>query len=511
MGVGPLRVRSVDERGIVVSGQGDRAVDVLFDDRRVWSFWVRRDTERDRLGRRLAPWPAPLRRFLDGSTRVVVREPGAEVSYFDQEISFGDGRGRISVVNERGVELGFDKSGKLVPTFETRGRRDIAALVTATRAVLDALASAGVQPFLGYGTLLGAVREGAVLGHDSDADVCYVSEHEDPVDVARESFRLQRELGRLGFETSRYSGAAFRVDVAEGDGVVRGLDVFGGFLSGGRLYLMGEIGVEFERSWIHPLTTCRLEGVEMPVPARPERLLEVTYGPGWRVPDPAFQFSTPARTVRAFNDWFRGLSPNARLWQRRYSGNVHELSGRRRPSDAARRASRVARRLGAPVLDVGAGRGADSLWLARKGHRVTAYDYAAEKGLAAVAGVARKEGLALEVRRLNLTDWRSVFGEGALLAHSPGPRVVLARHVLDATDTQGRQGFARWCAMALRDGGTMVADFHVGEQSQDLEWTMSEVDPHQLAQWLTDSGAKRVTHTEFEHAKRPTVRLVGEW
>ncbi|WP_325118840.1 hypothetical protein [Nocardioides sp.] len=511
MQVRPLRVRSVDERGIVVSGQGDRAVDVLFDDRRVWSFWVRRDTEPDRLGRRLAPWPTPLRRFLDGTARVVVREPGSPVSHFDEEISFGDGRGRIRVVNGRGVELGFDKSGKLVPTFETRERGDIVALVSATRSVLDALASAGVRPFLGYGTLLGAVREGAVLGHDSDADVCYVSDHENPVDVARESFRLQRELGRLGFETSRYSGAAFRVDVAEGDGVVRGLDVFGGFLSGGRLYLMGEIGVEFERTWIHPLTTCRLEGVEMPVPARPEKLLEVTYGPGWQTPDPAFQFSTPSRTTRAFNDWFRGLSPNSRLWQRRYARHVHQLPRRRRPSEAARRAGQEAHRLGAPVLDVGAGRGADSLWLARRGHQVIAYDYAAEKGLAAAAAAAREERLALEVRPLNLTDWRSVLCEGARLAHSPGPRVVLAQHVLDATDTQGRRGFARWCAMALREGGTLVAEFHVGDRTEELEWSISEVDPHQLAESLTESGARSITHTEFERAGRPTVRLVAEW
>ncbi len=507
----PLRVRSVDERGILVSSRGDRAVDVLFDGRRVWSFWVRRDTEPVRAGRRLASWPAPLRRFLDGRTRVVVREPRSSVSYFDEEISFGDGEERIRVVNNRGVQLGFDKSGKLVPTFETRGRGDIAALVAATRSVLDALASAGVRPFLGYGTLLGAVREGAVLGHDSDADVCYVSDHEDPVDVTRESFRLQRELGRLGFETSRYSGGAFKVQVTEGDGVIRGLDVFGGFFSGGRLYLMGEIGVEFERSWIHPLTTCLLEGVEMPVPARADRLLEATYGPGWRVPDPAFQFSTPLRTTRAFNDWFRGLSPNARFWQRRYARRRHHLPRRRRPSEAARRAAQEARRLGAPVLEVGAGRGSDSLWLARRGHRVTAYDYAAEGGLAAVAETAREEELALDVRRLNLTEWRSVFGEGARLSHSPIPRVVLARHLLDATDAQGRRGFARWCAMALRAGGTLVAEFHIGEQSHDLEWSISAVDPDEIAQWLTDGGAKSVTHTEFKRHRRPTVRLVAEW
>ena len=81
---------------------------------------------------------------------------------------------------------------------------------------------------MAYGTLLGAVREKRFLGHDSDADLAYVSEFSNPCDVVRESFRLQRVIHERGFRTYRYSGAAFRVDVVEGDGVVRGLDVFGG-------------------------------------------------------------------------------------------------------------------------------------------------------------------------------------------------------------------------------------------------------------------------------------------
>ena len=37
----------------------------------------------------------------------------------------------------------------------------------------------------------------------------------------------------MGYETQRYSGAAFKVKVAEADGSIRGLDVFGGFLRDG--------------------------------------------------------------------------------------------------------------------------------------------------------------------------------------------------------------------------------------------------------------------------------------
>ena len=50
----------------------------------------------------------------------------------------------------------------------------------AIEVVLDALREAGVEAFLAYGTLLGAVREGKLLGHDSDADLGYVSRAHPP-------------------------------------------------------------------------------------------------------------------------------------------------------------------------------------------------------------------------------------------------------------------------------------------------------------------------------------------
>ena len=53
--------------------------------------------------------------------------------------------------------------------------------------ILDALHEIGIEAFPAYGTLLGAVREGRLLGHDSDADLGYVSRRTVPVDVIRES------------------------------------------------------------------------------------------------------------------------------------------------------------------------------------------------------------------------------------------------------------------------------------------------------------------------------------
>lgn len=507
---GPLRVRRVDERGVAVSRAPDHPVDVLFDGQRVWSFRVARDTERDGLLGRLAPWPRPLSRYLDGRTQVVVRDAATGQVHFDDEVVFGDSDGRVSVINRDGIALGIDKSGRLVPTFETRARGDISGLVTATLAVLEAVADGGVRPFVGYGTLLGAVREGGVLGHDSDADIAYVSEHSVPVDVIRESFRLQRAVVERGFETVRYSGAAFKVLVAEADGFRRGIDVFAGFLDGGRLYLMGEVGVPFEEEWLYPLSTATFEGAEVPVPARPEQMLEAMYGSGWRRPDPAFRFETPQAVKRALSDWFRGLRPGFTHWQRLYAVRKHRPAVRG-PAHLARLARREAAATGATVLDVGAGKGPDAWWLASRGVPVVAYEFV-PFALDGVAQRARDDGLPLEVRHLNLTDTRSVFTEGARLARLPGPRVVLAQHVLDATTPVGRESFARFCSMALRGGGSVLAQFHTGTTTQEVEWA-STVEPDVVVELLRRAGARDITLEQDERAshQHPVVRLVAQW
>lgn len=540
-----LRVRSVDDRGLDLLVVGDQPIDVCLDGRRVWTFWSGRDTEpvagpsrAVRWPLRTAAWPGPLRQHLDGRARLTVRASSTGAVYHDAEVVLGSGEGRIEVRNDKGVELGIDKSGRLVPTFAGRSSDDIAALVDATEAVIAALRRVGLEPFLAYGTLLGAVREGAVLGHDSDADLGYVSRHTDPVDVIRESFHAQRLLAAEGWPITRYSGAAFKIEVTEAD-VTRGLDVFGGFLDDGRLYLMGEIGAPFQREWIFPLGTAELEGRVLPVPAQPERLLEVTYGPGWRVPDPAFKFTTEDRTVRALNDWFRGTQPGIRHWERRASlmadGRV-----RRRPTPLAQVVHESATELGAEVLDVGAGRGADALWLAREGLPVTAYDYVL-RGLEPAMDLARAEGIDLTVRHLNLTELRSVLAEGARLARSPRPRVVMAQHVVDATSGVGRRSLARLCSMALRSGGRLHAELYAAdglgaEAEPDLaddggapggpdraeraertgspewpEWLVGRPRLAELERLLREAGARRIDVSHADLDGRPVVRVMGEW
>lgn len=510
-----IHVHRVDDSGVRLVALTDLPLDVRVDGRRVWTFWSLRDTREVGPGARnpvrQVAWPKQMVKYLDGTARIEVAESATGAVRYDATVSLGSGQGQVLVRNDKGVDLGIDKSGNLVPTFAGRSEEDIADLLTATESALAALRSVGVDAFIAYGTLLGAVREGRVLGHDSDADLGYVSRHSNPVDVALESFRIQRRLTEQGWKITRHSGGAFKITVIEG-GMPRGLDVFGGFLDDGHLYLMGEIGVPFREEWIFPLATAQLHGREMPVPARPEKLLEVTYGPGWRVPDPAFKFTTPDRTVRAFNDWFRGNQPNIRHWHRQIRPN------RSKPlpehSSLAELVLTEARTLGAEVFDVGAGRGQDSLWLARQGMAVSAFDYVPEN-LVHLEQPAAEEELDLRVRHLNLTDRRVLLAEGARVALTPRPRVVLARHLLDSTSFEGQQGFARFCSMALRGGGVVLAEFVLrGEFDPDERvpaWMLGRTNGVQVSRLLERAGAKTVRVQRIKGRGRPVVRVRAEW
>lgn len=506
----------ITEAGIAARSRAEVILDVAFDGRRVFSFWLHRDGTPTGASH-LMPWPQPMRQFLNGATRLTLTIPSTGRIVYDDDVVLGAGTGRISVAGKDGRPLALDKSMKLSHTFDTRSSDHVEPLMNAIDDVLGVLSGLGVDAFIAYGTLLGAVRSGRLIGHDSDADLGYVSRYEHPVDVIRESFKLQRVLVERGYSVTRYSGSAFKVDVRESDGGVRGLDVFGGFMMDGRLHLMGEIRTPFKREWVTPLTQVNLEGRTFAAPANTDRFLAATYGKSWRVPDPAFHFGTPASTTRRFDGWFRGIRVGRSTWDRQYYG--HPRARSLDPSDlvqwVTQRESEISH-----FVDLGCGYGTDAMWMARRGVHSSGLDFVRR---AFTDQQAKSDGLPVDFHRVNLLELRSVLGTGALLAARPGPRVLMARHLADAVTAGARRNLWRLADMALRDGGRLYLEFLVsaGDDGFNRANKVRRIRGQMVADELVAAGAT-IIHREarpvgpaISDSEGPgpskICRMVAEW
>ncbi len=495
---------SVSDDGLLLRSPGsdDFPVDVRFDDRRIASFWLRRDTESAGGATKsgvLYRWPAPLHRFLDGTTALTLVDHVSGDELYRAEVTLGSGDGRIRVEDPQGNPLGLDKSNRLSRLFTSRSAAHLEPLLDSIGTVVGALEEAGVRPFLAYGTLLGAVRQGDFIGHDSDADLGYVSESDHPVDASMESFRLQRRLTRMGFEISRYSGLAFKVIVRESDGSPRGLDVFGGFLREGTLYLMGEVGHPFQRDWLEPRTEVTLAGRTFPAPREPERLLEAMYGPGWRVPDPAYKFETPRMVQRRLSGWFRGtrVGLDAR-WQRVHRAPEPRADG---PSDFVRWV-RAREPDVQTAVDVGCGSGRDVMFLARSGVSAHGLDYFPRDFRAAERRATRRD-LDASFEWMNLTELRSVLVTGAALSRTPGPRVVLARHVVEATDRNGRENLFRFAKMVTRGSGRLYLQLRATRRGGTGSVDVPRLDLDRLRSQVTALGGRVVEDIGLDAQEQP--------
>ncbi len=503
-GHGAVRCLDVTDEGILVSGGQDVPIDVMFEDRRIFSFWLIRDTVR-RGSNRFYAWPPVLGRFLDGTTTVSLHDHVSGTEIYSSPISLGSGSGAILVEDAQGNPMGLDKSMRLTRLFQSRSAEHLAPLLDSIGSVLSALETAGVQPFLAYGTLLGAVRDGDFIGHDSDADLGYVSAHQHPAEAAMESFRLQRRLVGLGYTIQRYSGLAFKVVVKESDGSPRGLDVFGGFMREGHLYLMGEVGHPFERAWLEPRSEVRLAGRTFPAPAVPEHMLEAMYGPTWKVPDPAYKFETPVTTVRRLNGWFRGtrVGLDAR-WARQARGQGDDLADRG-PSSFVQWVREQEPDV-ATAVELGCGTGRDALWLARQGIPTIGLDYFS-RGFRKADRKAERLGLPATFEWMNLGELRSVLVTGARLSRRPGPRVLLARHVADATDRAGRDHLLRLAKMVVRDSGRLYLQVQTRRTDTSRQLGIAPVHLDVLMDQVASTGGRVLARHDLDEFEDGTPEV----
>jgi hypothetical protein len=518
-------------RGIIVSAEGltvpaslSGAVDVVLDGQRVWSFNPDRDGRPEGDRHRLSvPWPAALTPHLDGFADVELVEHVSREVLHSQTVHFGDRTDRVRVVDDDGNPLAVDKGGRLQRDFSNTDLSAREDIMDALEKVLHDLAlECGLDAYLMYGCLLGAVRDGHMIGHDSDADVAYLSRHHHPFDIIRECTAVTRRMRRLGWQVVRMSGANFKVWVPLPDGRRCGIDVFGSFHIGGRFYVTGSLTGTLDPSALLPFGTVTLEGREIVAPARPDEVLAFTYGPGWRVPDPAFHFDHDPVDVRRMDAWFRGPRRRLRFWHDFYKG-PDSARVPTAPSLFARWVQEwLEERRDGPtrVLDVGAGTGRDSVIFAGAGHPVTALDFSTY-GMRRTRDLRAVQPARVTTRWLNLEDLRSVLVTGARFAHQEGSREVYARGLLDTLGPSGRDNFWRFASMVQRRGGETFLEFRTprsrGEPTFFGAHSRTFLDPEAVTVEIETAGG-RVVHCETGRDLAPLgqenphiCRIVARW
>lgn len=518
-GTEPAGDLSATDRGISFRGElaDDRTYDVVVNGLHVWSLQPSRDLRR-RQGSYVAAWPKALRSYLDGTADIELRDHVTEDVLGSTSVRLGDSDQPISVRNKDGRPLILDKWGRMIVPLDSEGSQQVDELMQHVSALLDALhQKCGVPAYIAYGTLLGAVRNGRLIGYDNDVDLAYVSAHETPVDIARESFRVQRALIDEGWVVRRGSGARLNVRVLMDDGSTRHIDIFTAFWIGETFHTAIDIGCRLERDEVLPLSSVELCGHPMPAPANPAAILAAAYGEGWRVPDPAFRYDSPVWLKRRFSGFFGGLITHRKRWDAFNASQGKRLV--KKPSPFARWVN-TEYPSDAVLVDAGCGGGRDSRLFARTGRPVVGVDYSLGAVLRANRWAAKRAPQAT-FEPLNFYDTRAALAMGARLSRTDGPVDLYARFLLHALEDRGRVNFWRMASMALRGGGRLFLEFRTERDAANRHFYGNHfrryLDPDLVVSEIEANGG-HVVHREagkglarFRTEDPHVCRIVAVW
>jgi hypothetical protein len=507
---------SVTDEHVLMPADVANPVVVTFDGNYVWSFAPGRDGVSTREGT-LVDWPETMRSRLDGTTHVRITDSIEDDVYFDAPVSFRGNAEPLNFRDTHGHPLSVDSAGHLTRVFSETGsdvRRHIAE--GTARAIADLRDKVGIDAHVSYGCLLGAVREGRMIGHDSDSDLAYLSAHTHPADIVRESYRMEREMRTLGWKVVRMSGADLKLFLPLPDGRSVHVDVFGAFHVGDTFYQLGGRSGHLPREALTPASTVVLEGVELAAPADPERVLEFLYGPSWRVPDPSFQPVDPVEGVRRLDGWLRGPRRHVTEWNELFRDRRAEIP-RRKSTFAVWAVRRMPKQ--ATIVDLGTGNGRDTVWFTRRGLHVIAFDYAGTPVRQTRRRLSRLDR-GSDVRMLVLNDVRTALLAGAELAREPVPPYLYARELVGCLDDEARRNLWRLCSMSLRHGGALFLEYAAARSDLDptmIEGLVTRVDTGELVAEIEAAGGQ-VVHQEvgsgldfFDREDPYVARLEVRW
>lgn len=426
-------------------------IDVRFDEHRVWSVAVPASID----GIVRIPWPKPIRARLAGRTTLSVHNTVSGELLATRDVSFGGGRDRLTITDKRGQWLAMTKWDRLGPVLEGSDDDVASRLIASARRLADDLQSWGYPVYLVGGVLLGMVRGGELLPHDDDIDFAFLADSDDPAELGRISYDMERKLTDHGYAVARHSLAQIELVFFDDAGQVdHYIDVFTGFFHEGLYCQPFALRSDaIAREDLVPTQDISVNGVPLPAPANPEAWLGYAYGETWRVPDPTFKFVVDRGTKQRFEAWFGVFNRGRFFWEKHWQGEDRALGS----GGGAAAAAHMLRHLPANshILDLGCGDGRWGQMLAAAGHTVIGTDFSFE----ALRVAKSNDEHDVTFWRINANDRAAMLELGANLVDSGKVWHVFCNDMLHGLTHPNRENVFLLLKLVLGSGGKALVTF----------------------------------------------------
>ena len=189
-----------------------------------------------------------------------------------------------SLLYDRGIAMGPHGFVKTFALFDAADKQHVYQELAQVLAWLNT--EFGVSAFVSSGTLLGIVRDGALIGHDDDVDICYIGNTDSEESVIEERARIVEFMRSKGCTMTPSDCAHYKCKTPGG----LDLDLFTGFFEDGKCSFNPLGRREIEEHDVLPLQERTVQGCKLHLPANPEAFLVLNYGKNWRTPDPLWTF-----------------------------------------------------------------------------------------------------------------------------------------------------------------------------------------------------------------------------
>ena len=314
----------------------------------------------------------PLKDFVPKSSKVFLREKKNGIVLEDSRCIW-DGladKNQLGIINSYGLELRLLKGIFIVPISSREVSWKHRMLNSVKKLILIA-SNGGFELSTSYGTLLGGVRTGSLIGHDDDIDLMFISSNNEMLDAANDFGNLSSYLSAQGFSVEILTSGQMHV---QSDDMECPVDIFLAWFDNNKLSLTFTIKEGPEYNEIMPLTLLNIEGIDLPSPNIPEKLLEKIYGKNWKNPDPSFSWTLPADVAHYFLPLHNHeINANNDYWQKYYSVKS-DLSPPDKPSQFALFVMQLNRNPSL-IIDLGCGTGRDAEYFAQQGINCIGLDY----------------------------------------------------------------------------------------------------------------------------------------